>query len=73
MCFLNVAFHPSPASFYTTFLRDCGGGVTTSGLPHVIKLLLEVSKCLLPEKYFSPINSIFVSVEFFRVIRLFQH
>ena len=51
MCFQNVAFLPSQASFSTTFLKIVVE-VKASGPPIVLKLWLGVGKGMLPVKYF---------------------
>ena len=48
---LEVAFLPSRASFTPHFLEILMD-VKASGLPHVLKLWLGVSKGMLPAKYF---------------------
>ena len=50
----DVAFLPSETRVYTAFLN--GGKVRTLRPPHVLRLLLEVSKSMLPVNTFATTN-----------------
>ena len=55
-------FSSSGACFYTTFLKKCGRGygfrTAMCALPHVLELLVGVSKGTFPVKYFCPWNAL---------------
>ena len=51
MCFQDVAFLPSGASFSTTFLENCGTG-DSLGTITCLKAVVGVSKGRLPVRYF---------------------
>ena len=63
MGFQDVEFLLSRANFPPHFLALVVE-VKASGAPHVLKLLLGVSKGMLPVRYFCSNNIFFVSVEF---------
>ena len=62
--FQDVEYLPSRASFFTTFLKNCGRGESLRTTT-CLKAVVGVSKGMLPVKYV-PIKPLFVSVEFHR-------
>ena len=58
MGFQDVAFPPELV-FSPHFLKTIVGEVKDSGQPHALKLLLEVSKGVLPVKYFCSNKAVF--------------
>ena len=52
MCFSDETFLPSLARFSTTFLSNCGRGVSLMTIT-CFKTVAVVSKQMLPVKYFS--------------------
>ena len=70
MGFQYVAFLPSRASFFSTFLKNCDG-VVSLGTTTYHKTVVGVSKGMLPVKYFRPNKaSSFCQSNFMEIIRL---
>ena len=63
MVFQDVAFLPSRASFYTTFLKYCGRGESL-GTTTCLKAVVRVSRDMLSVRYFCSMKPLFVPVEF---------
>ena len=61
MGFKNVAFLLTQASFLTPHVIETVIEVKASTLPHVLIVWLEVSKGILPVKYFSNKASFYIS------------
>ena len=72
MVFQDVAFL-SPGPRFTPHSSKFVTEVNTSGLPHVLKVWLGVSKCMHPVKFFcSPKCSFCASKNFMKILRLTQ-
>ena len=71
MSFQHVAFLASWSNRYTT-LKKIVIDVYTLVLPHVLKLSLEVSKAMLPEKYFFRYLFSLCHLSFMKIIRWLQ-